>query len=140
MIDRDPVMGTDRLSSAILDFGSGRHLSFTVSTQSVPFQRVQVVGTLGRIELFIPFNATRSGQMRLALDVGGALDGSDVTIETMPPVDQYKLEVEAFSRRVRENAAPDPSGLADAVAQARVIDALWESERSGHWEPIQHLS
>jgi predicted dehydrogenase len=136
LIDRDPVTGADRLTSAILDFGSARQLSFTISTQSVPFQRVQIVGSLGRIELIIPFNATRHGQMQLVLDVGGALDGSDVTIETMPPVDQYKLEVEAFSRRVRENAALDPSSLADAVAQARVIDALWESERSGRWESI----
>jgi predicted dehydrogenase len=136
LVDRDPVLGTDRLTSALLDFGVGRQLSFMVSTQSVPFQRVQVVGTTGRIELFIPFNATRNGQMRLALDEDGQRDGSGVTIETLPVADQYRLEVEAFSRRVREGAPPDGSGLGDAVAQARVIDALWQSERSGRWEPI----
>ena len=136
LVDRDPVLGTDRLSSALLDFGAGRQVSFTVSTQSVSFQRVQVVGTTGRIELFIPFNAARNGQMRLALDDGGQLDGSGVTLETLPVADQYRLEVEAFSRRVREGAPPDASGLGDAVAQARVIDALWQSERSGRWEPV----
>lgn len=137
LVDRDPVLGVDRLTSALLDFGAGRQLSFTVSTQSVPFQRVQVVGTKGRIELFIPFNAARGGQMRLALDEGGALDGSGVTVETLPAADQYRLEVEAFSRRVRDAAPPDHAALGDAVAQARVIDALWESERTGRWEPVR---
>lgn len=136
LVDRDPVLGVDRLTSALLDFGAGRQVSFTVSTQSVPFQRVQVVGTRGRIELFIPFNAARGGQMRLALDEGGALDGGGVTVETMPAADQYRLEVEAFSHRVRAGAGPDAHGLVDAVAQARVIDALWQSERSGRWEPV----
>jgi predicted dehydrogenase len=136
LVDRDPVMGVDRLTSALLDFGGGRQVSFTVSTQSVPFQRVQVVGTTGRIELFIPFNAARGGQMRLALDEGGALDGSGVTVETLPAAEQYRLEVEAFSRRVRAGTPPDASGLDEAVAQARVIDALWQSERSCGWEPV----
>jgi predicted dehydrogenase len=136
LVDRDPAMGVDRLTSALLDFGGGRQVSFTVSTQSVPFQRVQVVGSTGRIELFIPFNAARGGQMRLALDEGGALDGSGVTVETLPAAEQYRLEVEAFSRRVRGGTAPDASGLGEAVAQARVIDALWQSERSGRWEPV----
>ena len=136
LVDRDPQLGTDRLTSALLDFGAGRQLNFTVSTQSVRFQRVQVVGTLGRIELFIPFNAARGEPMRLALDEGGLLDGSSVTVETLPAADQYRLQVEAFCRRVREGASPQTDGLDDAVAQARVIDALWLSERTGRWEAI----
>ncbi|KRD50220.1 NAD-binding protein [Acidovorax sp. Root275] len=136
LVDRDPQLGTDRLTSALLDFGAGRQLNFTVSTQSVRFQRVQVVGTLCRIELFIPFNAARGEQMHLALDEGGLLDGSSVTVETLPAADQYRLQVEAFCRRVRDGASPQAGGLEDAVAQARVIDALWLSERTGRWEAI----
>ncbi|HEX5739107.1 MAG TPA: Gfo/Idh/MocA family oxidoreductase [Hydrogenophaga sp.] len=137
LVDRDPVLGTDRLTSALLDFGGARQLSFTVSTQSVPFQRVQVVGTTGRIELFIPFNAARGAQMKLALDEGGQRDGSSVMVETLPAADQYQLQVEDFSRRVREGAHSKMSnGLSDALAQARVIDALWQSERSGRWESV----
>lgn len=136
LVDRDPQMGTDRLTSAMLDFGAGRQATFTVSTQSVRFQRVQVVGTQGRIELFIPFNAARGGKMRLAVDEGGQLDGSGITVETLPACDQYQLEVEAFSRRVRGDANSQPSGIDDAVAQARVIDALWLSERTGRWEVV----
>ncbi|KRC21440.1 Gfo/Idh/MocA family protein [Acidovorax sp. Root217] len=136
LVDRDPQLGTDRLTSALLDFGSGRQVAFTVSTQSARFQRVQVVGTRGRIELFIPFNAVRGGEMRLAVDDGGQLDGSGTIVETLPACDQYRLQVEAFSRRVRDAAGPQPDGLDDAVAQARVIDALWLSERTGRWEPV----
>ena len=55
---------------------------------------------------------------------------------TLPAAEQYRLEVEAFSRRVRGSVAPRSSDLDDAVAQARVIDALWQSERSGRWEPV----
>ncbi len=32
LIDRDPAFGTDRMTSALLDFGNNRHLNFTVST------------------------------------------------------------------------------------------------------------
>jgi predicted dehydrogenase len=133
LVDRDPVLGTDRTTSALLDFGAGRQLAFTVSTQSTRYQRVQVVGTQGRIEVQIPFNAPRNGAMRIALDDGGALDGSAIVTETLPIADQYRLQAEAFSRRVRGDDAPN-WGLDDAVAQLRVIDALWRSERSGRWE------
>lgn len=136
LVDRDPQLGTDRLTSALLDFGAGRQLTMTVSTQSAPYQRVQAVGTRGRIELFIPFNAPRGGQMRLALDNGASLDGSSATIEMMPAADQYRLQAEAFCRRVRSGVAPQAEALDDAAAQARVIDALWQSERSGRWEPV----
>jgi predicted dehydrogenase len=136
LVDRDPALGIDRVTSALLDFGAGRQASLTVSTQSVRYQRVQVVGTRGRIEIFIPFNAVRGGEMRLALDEGGLLDGSSITTETLPACDQYQLQVEAFSRRVREGADPQAQGIDDAVAQARVIDALWQSERTGRWEAV----
>jgi len=136
LVDRDPRLGTDRLTSAMLDFGAGQQASFTVSTQSVRFQRVQVVGECGRIELLIPFNAARAAPMHLAVDDGGALDGSGISIETLPACDQYQLQVEAFSRRVRGAAEPCADGLDDALAQARVTDALWRSEQSGRWETV----
>lgn len=135
LVDRDLALGTDRTTSALVDFGSGRQLAFTVSTQSCPYQRVQAVGTTGRIEVQIPFNAPQGAATRITIDAGGALDGSGVAVETLPEADQYRLLVEAFSRRVRGEAAPQ-WGLDDAVAQMRVIDALFRSERSGGWEAV----
>jgi predicted dehydrogenase len=136
LVDRDPQLGTDRLTSAMLDFGVGRQACFTVSTQSARFQRVQVLGTQGRIELCIPFNAARGEPTRLAVDEGGQLDGSGVTVETVAPCDQHQLQVEAFSRHVRAGTRPDPAAIDEALSQARVIDALWLSERTGRWEAI----
>jgi len=135
LIDRDPVLGIDRTTSGLLDFGEGRQLGFTVSTQSCRYQRVQVVGTAGRIEMQIPFNAPQGGAMRIAVDNRGTLDGSGIANETLPAADQYRLQAEAFSRRVRGEDAPG-WGVDDAVAQTRVIDALWRSERSGRWEDV----
>lgn len=133
LVDRDPALGTDRTTSALLDFGAAGQLGFTVSTQSCAYQRVQVVGTTGRIEVQIPFNAPQGGAMRLAMDDGRSLDGGGIEVETLPAADQYQLQVEDFSRRVRGEQAPS-WGLDDAIAQCRVIDALWRSERSGRWE------
>lgn len=133
LIDRDPALGTDRTTSALLDFDAGRQLAFTVSTQSTPYQRVQAVGTRGRIEVRVPFNAPHDTAMCIAVDTDGALDGSTLETETLPVANQYRLQAEAFSRRVRGEAAPG-WGLDDAIAQLRVMDALWRSERSGRWE------
>jgi predicted dehydrogenase len=135
LVDRDPGFGTDRLTSALLDFGSGRHLDFTVSTQCALFQRTQICGSKGRIEIQIPVNAPQGAKTLLFLDDGSALDGSSVRTETLPESDQYQLQGEAFSRAIR-GEIPLPYGVEDAVRSMRVIDALFRSEKSGRWEEV----
>lgn len=135
LVDRDPDFKTDRTVSAMLDFGNGRHLNFTVSTQSVVYQRVQVCGTKKRIEIQIPFNAPLGGETKVFLDDGSALDGSSVTAKTLPACNMYTLQGDAFSRVIRGEIAL-PYGVEDAIANMRVIDALFESEKSGGWVNI----
>jgi predicted dehydrogenase len=135
LVDRDPTFRTDRTLSALVDFGGGRHLDFTVSTQSAPYQRVQVVGTKGRIEIQIPFNAPLGGETRIFIDDGSALDGSGIETETLPACDQYALQGDAFSRAVRGEIAL-PYGVDDAISNMLVIDALFRSERSERWEAV----
>lgn len=133
LIDRDPDFGTDRTTSALIDFGEGRHLTFTTSTQSTPYQRVNILGTKGRLEVEIPFNAPQGGAMRIHLDDGKKFaDASAKTIK-LDKSDQYQLQGEAFSRAVRgkEKLA---YGVEDAILQNRVIDAIFRSEKSGNWE------
>src|SRR5258705_12760493 len=55
--------GTDRLASAILEFPSGQSV-FTCGTQLVRYQRMQFLGTKGRIEIKIPFNAPNRSEER----------------------------------------------------------------------------
>jgi predicted dehydrogenase len=132
LVDRDPTFGTDRLFSAMLDFGAGRQLNFSVSMQCVPYQRVQLFGSKGRIEIQIPFNAPQGASTRIFIHDGSSLDSTSVRVETLPECDQYQLQGEAFSRAVRGEIAL-PTGVEDAVQNMRIIDALYASERSGAW-------
>ena len=134
-INRDPTFGTDRSASGWMDFGGGRQLSFTVSTQSVRHQRVVLVGTTGRIEIEVPFNAPQDAPVGYLVDSTGALDGSGVHRVTLPAADQYRLQMEAFSRAVR-GEKPDAAGLEDAMVNMRVIEALFRSAGSGRAEGL----
>jgi predicted dehydrogenase len=132
-MERDPAFGTDRSTSGLLEFEGGRQLSFSVSTQAAPQQRITLTGTKGRIEIQIPFNAPQDGPCSYTIDDKNAADGSGVRVVTLPAADQYQLQAEAFSSAVRSER-PDAAGLDDAGWNMRVIDALFASEKSGRFE------
>lgn len=134
LIERDPQLGTDRLTSALLDFPAG-HAIFTCSTQLVPYQRVHFFGTRGRIEIEIPFNAPPDRPTRLFVS-GGDLFGSDIVTETFPVIDQYTLQGDAFSRAILEGT-PVPVSLEEGIANMAVIDAIFQSAQSGTWQPVR---
>ena len=135
LVDRDPAFFTDRLTSGLMDFGDGRRLDFTVSTQIAPFQRLQLCGSKGRIELHIPVNAPQGATTRISIDDCSSLEGTGIVTETLPESDQYMLQGEAFSRAVR-GEVPLAYGVDDAIANMLAIDALFRSERSGRWEAV----
>jgi predicted dehydrogenase len=135
LVERDPTFRTDRLTSALVDFGDGRRLDFTVGTQLAPYQRLNLCGTRGRIEIPIPVNAPQGAATHILVDDCRSLDGAGIAVEELPPSDQYQLQGEAFSRAVRGEAAL-PWTVEDAIANMRVIDALFRSERSGAWEAV----
>jgi len=135
LLERDPRFGTDRLASALLDFGAGRHLDFTVSTQCAPYQRLQILGSKGRIEIQVPVNAPPGAQTRLFIDDGAVPDGSAIRTETFNAIDQYRLQAEVFSRAIRGEIQL-PYGVEDAIHGMRALDALYRSERSGRWEDV----
>jgi predicted dehydrogenase len=135
LVDRDPEFKTDRMVSALVDFGEGRRLDFTVSTQSVPYQRVQVCGTKKRIEIQIPFNAPLGGSCEVYTDDGSRLDGQSTITETVAACNQYTLQGDAFSRVVRGEIRL-PYDVEDAIRNMRVIDALFESEKTGAWVAV----
>jgi predicted dehydrogenase len=131
LIDRDPQMGTDRLASALLDFPAGQSI-FTCSTQLVPYQRVHFLGTRGRIEIEIPFNAPVDRPTRIFIDDGGDLFGGRITTETFPVSDQYTLQGDAFSKSILDNTEV-PVPIEDAIKNMAVIEALFRSASSGQW-------
>ena len=133
--DLDLEFGTDRLTSALLDFGDGRTSNFSVSTQSVPHQRVHVFGTKGRIEITVPFNQPQDAPTVYFMHHGQSLAGLDAVAHQVATADQYTLQGEAFSRRVRDEK-PTADALYDAMTNMRIIDAVFASARSGRFEPI----
>ncbi|HEY1810530.1 MAG TPA: Gfo/Idh/MocA family oxidoreductase [Acidobacteriaceae bacterium] len=136
LIERDPAFGTDRLTSALLDFPGG-HAVFTCSTQFVPYQRVQFLGTTGRIEIEIPFNAPPDRPTRIFVDDGSDLFGGGIVTETFPVIDQYTLQGDAFSRAALQGT-PVPVSLEEGIANMSVIEAIFRSAQSGQWQAVPH--
>jgi len=135
LMDRDPAFGTDRLVSGLLDFGQGRRLDFTVATQTVPYQRVQVIGTQQRMELQIPFNAPLGATTNVYLDTGKQVGDASAQLTTIDSCNMYGLQGDAFSRAVRGEIAL-PYGVEDAIKNMRVIDALFASAQSDQWVSV----
>jgi len=129
VVENDPGFHTDRLVSGILDFGSGTAV-FTCSTQLVWFQRVIILGTAGRIEFEVPFNARPEKPAKLWHQRGDRTD--EVQFEIC---NQYTIQADEFSLAVM-NDAPVPTPLADAVANMKVIDAVRESGKKNSWVAI----
>ncbi|MEJ7608915.1 MAG: Gfo/Idh/MocA family oxidoreductase, partial [Bryobacteraceae bacterium] len=122
-IDRDPSFQTDRTTSVILDF-NGVHSVFTCSTQMVPYQKVQILGTKSRLELEIPFNAPADRPSRLFLDNGADLFGGGVREEQFPICDQYTIQGDLFSQAIRGQGEV-PTTLEDALRNMAVIEAVF---------------
>ena len=106
-----------------------------MSAQIAPHQRIQLCGIKGRIEFHILVNAPQGATTRIFIDVRSSLDGAGIVKGALPESDQHQLQGEAFSRAVRGEIAP-PFGVEDAMANMRVIDALFGFERSGRWEAV----
>src|SRR5690606_25516813 len=124
LVDRDPDFKTDRLASVIADYGYGRQLTFTCSTQSVGHQTIQVIGTKGRVEIIIPFNAPPDTATAILVDTGAAFQKSLARLGSIRPVDQYTEQAEAFALAVLGDK-PLPYGIEDSILNMKVIDAAF---------------
>jgi predicted dehydrogenase len=132
IIDRDPAFKTDRLMGGLADFGKGRHLSFSISTQLAPYQRVQIMGTKGRIEIEIPFNAPPDKPNRIFVQ---GMKMNEGKWKSFPVSDQYMMEAEAFGRVIRKTEKPE-WGVDDAIQNMKIIDAFFKSGKTGKWEKV----
>jgi predicted dehydrogenase len=131
-LELDPDFGTDRVASGLMEFSTG-HSVFTCGTQTNYFQRMELLGTSGRLAVEIPFNAPNDLPTQITVADGMALYGGKVEIEEIPVCDQYTIQGDAFSRAIRENTQV-PVPLEDALANMKVIDAIFRSARDGRWE------
>jgi len=132
LVERDPEMKIDRLTSGILEFPRGRAI-FSCSTQLVYHQRMEFLGTKGRIELEIPFSAPNDRPSRIIIDDGPDLFGGGRTTEEFAACDQYAIQGELFSRAIREGGEV-PVTIEDAIRNMAVLEAVFRSAETGRWE------
>lgn len=125
-VEHDPTFGTDRLASGLLDFGSGT-ATFTCSTQLTPYQRVNILGTAGRVEIEIPFNAPPDKPCRIWHEKSG--ETKEIAFDVC---DQYTIQGDLFSQAILDNTAV-PTPLCDGVANMRVIERIKQSAATGGW-------
>jgi predicted dehydrogenase len=131
-VERDPKFKTDRLMGGMAEYSKGRHLTFSISTQLAPWQRINIMGTKGRIEIEIPFNAPPDQPNRMFVQ------GSDMNVgkwHSFKVSDQYQLQAEAFGRAIRKEEKLE-FGVADAVVNMQIIDAFFRSEKTRKWEKV----
>jgi predicted dehydrogenase len=132
LIERDPDMQVDRLTSGLLRFERGQ-ATFSCAGQLVPYQSMQIFGTTGRIGVEIPFNAPPDDECRVFVDDGRDVAGGGIETITFPPVDQYSVQADRFSEAIR-GVGSVPVSLEDAMGNMAVIDALFRSAESCRWE------
>ncbi len=127
LMDFDPVMQTDRLSSGMLRFSGGKSASFTCSTQLFPYQRLHIYGDKGQLVVEIPVNAPPQQNCKITVSTA---DGNEEIY--FPAVDQYSLQADAFAQAILTDS-PVPTQLSDALGNMAVIDALKESSKLKQW-------
>ena len=129
MVEYDPTFQTDRLASAMMDFGSGTSI-FTCSTQLTRYQRVNIFGTIGRLEIEIPVNAPADRPCKIWCQIEDEIEQVDLDI-----CDQYTIQGDLFSQAILDDT-PVPTPIEDAVANMRTIEAIFRSNQTGKWEDL----
>jgi xylose dehydrogenase (NAD/NADP) len=88
-------------------------------------QRLEVVGEEGVLTIGAPWKPSEGPGPGIDLHLSGGVERIDV-----PLADSYRLELEDFAAAVAGEGEP-LLGRADALGQARAIDALYRSAESG---------
>ena len=129
-VEESDRFGVDWLASMMLDFGDARHAIGSCSTQVAHGQRIVISGSVGRVEIEIPFNAPPDRPCRIFVEDAPPGAVPDRQVVELPVCDQYTIQGDLFSQAVREGK-PAPYPLEDSVKNMRVIDALFRSGESG---------
>lgn len=123
-VTRDPALGVDTVTSAVMAFPRGGHALFTCSTRAEDSQGVHIIGTAGRLEIDIPFNIPTLVDTRIRVTAGGdpPVDPATETV-VFPPANQYTIQAEAFARAILDDT-PVPVDPRDAIGNMAVIEAI----------------
>lgn len=128
-LEIDPQLGVDRIASGVLEFSRGTG-TFTCSTQFAPYQRANIIGTTGRVEIEIPANAPPDKPCRLWHQSQKGIREILCGVS-----DQYTVQGDLFARAILEDL-PVPTPFADAVSNMRVIEAIVRSHEQRGWSTL----
>ena len=135
LMEEDPVFGTDRIASALLEFPGGQ-ASFICSTQVARNQSLIILGSEAWLRAEFPFVMEPSRSCRLFVSGGGYPGPVPDEVIEIPPADHYTRQGDAVSACLLEGRTV-PYPIEDAVANMCVLDALFESARMGSWQAVQ---
>ena len=121
-LNMDAEFDVDSKASGILTFGD-RTATFTCSTRMRGYQRVTIFGSDGLIEIETPFNPAGNKIVGIILTKNGERQRLE-----FEPVNQYRVQVDAFCGSILHGTAV-PTSLEDAVANMKVIDAIFKSDK-----------
>ncbi|WP_439484068.1 Gfo/Idh/MocA family protein [Cyclobacterium plantarum] len=134
MLEFDPRFRTDKLGSVLIDFHEIQ-MTFTVSTQLTPYQRMLFYGEEKIMEIRIPFNAPSDQNNEILIHDGNFLQPDPEKI-VLPLSNQYTEQAIDFSKAILEDKEV-PVSLENAKANARVLQAIFESDRNERWVNIE---
>ena len=117
--------GVDTDLMGILEYDDGAMAHVDGSFDAPEIQRYRVEAQNGWVEAGPAFNVAADAPATLSY----AIDGRETT-ERFEPVDQYAEQVTAFANCVDSGAEPRTGGR-EAIANMRVIDALYDSAERG---------
>jgi predicted dehydrogenase len=126
LVEFDPNLKTDRIASSILEFERGT-ATFTCSTQVTRYQRVNIFGTEGRVEIEIPFNAPEDRPCKMWHERDGEIE--EIVLDTC---DQYSIQGDLFSQAIL-NDTPVPTPIEDGACNMDVIEAVFQSSKTNQW-------
>jgi predicted dehydrogenase len=139
LFEHDPDFGTDRLTSAILDFSAGQS-TILISTQAGPstggsHQHLGLIAEKGWVRMDFPYAHSVPSPCHLFIGGASSIGSKPAREIAFEPVNQYRLQAERFSALVRGERAP-AFPIETSIANMRVLDALRRSAASGGWENV----
>ena len=130
-VERDADFGTDIYASVKADFGDF-DLTFYVSTQMAARQLMVFHGDEGYLEVTAPFNAGDFGNPEVALY---SRNHDRAEVFRFPGVRQYRLQAEAFVRKVG-GSDDEVFTLEQSVLNQKLIDAAYRAADHDGWEKV----
>ena len=130
LLDFDPDFGTDQLGSVILQFPSAQ-MTFSISTQLMPYQRMYFFGEKKALEVRIPFNAPIDQPNEIHIHHGD-ITGHQVEVIQLPISDQYTKQADDFSKAILEDKEV-PVSLESAYQNTKILEAIFQAAKENRW-------